>query len=87
MCDFSMKLELYESSFKSIYHFLYWKINFIFNLINYLNFFREKLTQKDFDYRNSIPQGIIHLYTMLLKDFKNYGKKLGVKFPSVKIFI
>ena len=87
MCNFTIKMATYESYFKSIYHFLYWKINFVFNLINYLIFFKEKITQKDFDYKNSIEQGIIYLYTLLLKEFKNYGKKLKIEIPSVKIFI
>ena len=86
MLNTIMKLNLYESSFKTIYHFLYWKINFIFNFINYLIALQEVITQKDFDVKNSVEQGIIHLYSFVSNELKIYGKKLKIEFPSIKIF-
>ena len=86
MFNTTIKLNLYESTFKSIYHFLYWKINFVFNFINYLIALQEVITQKDYDVKNSIEQGIIHLYSFVSNDLKIYGKKLKIEFPSIKIF-
>ena len=86
MCNSSIKLNIYESSFKSKYHYYFWKINFIFNFINYLIAFQEKKTQKDFDYKNHIEQGILHLYSLVSKEIKIYGKNLKIELPSIKIF-
>ena len=88
LCNFAIKIDLYESSFKTIYHFHYWKINCVLNIANYLIAFKEVLTQKDFDNKNSIEQGIIFLYSAVSKYFKIYGKKiLKIEIPSVRIFI
>ena len=87
MCNFSIKIDSYRSSFKSEYHYIYWKINFIFNFINYLIALQEIITQKDFDFKNSIEQGIIYLYSAVAKNLKIYGKKLKIEIPSIKIFI
>ena len=86
MLNTTIKLNIYEKSFKSMYHFLYWKINFLFNFIDYLLALQEIITQKDYDIKNSIEQGIIHLYSFISNDFKIYGKKLKIEFPSIKIF-
>ena len=87
MCDFTIKIDKYESSFKSIYHFLYWKIYFIFNFINYLVSYKDVLNEKDVIHKNKIEQGILHLYEFVAKNLKNYGKKLKIKLPTIKIFM
>ena len=87
MNNFCINLNIYESAFKSIYHFLYWTIYFTFNFINYLIELQETITQKDCDWKNSIEEGIINLYSFISKILKVYAKKVKIELPSINIFI
>ena len=84
---FSIKLNFNESSFQSVYHFFYWKIKLILSFINYLISSKEKINQKDVNFKHIIDQGIINLYTLVLKELKVYGSKLKIEIPSIKILI
>ena len=87
LCNSSLNLDLYASFFKSIYHFMYWKINFIFNYINYLNAFQDIMSKKDFDSQNNVDLAVIHLYTICYKNMKIYANKIKIDLPSTKILI
>ena len=87
MCNSSSKLDLFSSFFKSIYHFYYWKINFLFNYKNYLNTYKDILTNKDHDNINNIETGIIYLYSICYKNMKMYANNLKVEIPSTKILL
>ena len=87
MCNFCINLNIYESAFKSIYHFLYWTIYITFNFINYLIELQETITQKDCDWKNSIEEGIINLYSFASRNLKVYAKKVKIELPSFNIFI
>ena len=87
LCNSSLNLDIYASFFKSIYHFMFWKINFVFNYINYLNAFQDNITKKDFDNQNHIELAVIHLYTICYKNMKIYANKVKIELPSTKILI
>jgi len=87
ICNSLIKFDIYSSSFKSIYHYFFWKINLVFDFISYLVAFQEIITQKDFDSKHSIEKGIIYLYSLASKYLRVYGKKLKIEIPSIKIFI
>ena len=87
MCNFAVKIDTYKSYFKSVYHFLYWKIYFIFNFINYLVSYQDVFNQKDFGCKNRVEQGILYLYSFIAKNLKNYGKKINIELPTIRIFM
>ena len=87
LCNSSFNLDLYASFFKSIYHFMFWKINFVFNYINYLNALQDIMIKKDFNNQNYIEPAVIHLYTICYKNMKIYANKIKIDLPSTKILI
>ena len=85
--DSSLKLNLYKSSFESVYHYYYWIINYILNLINFLITFEEKLPENYMENKNIIKQGMSFLYSICLKYMKEYAKLFNYEIPSIKIFM
>ena len=85
--DSSLKLNLYKSSFESVYHYYYWIINYILNLINFLITFEEKLPENYMENKNIIIQGMSFLYSICLKYMKEYAKLFNYEIPSIKIFM
>ena len=87
MCNSLLKFDLYENTFKSVYHLFYWKINLAFDFINYLVTYQEIMVLKDFDSKNRLEKGIIYLYCLVSKYLKLYGKKIKIEIPSIKILL
>ena len=87
LLDIVRKINVYKEQFDSEYHFFYWAINYILNLVNYLQTFEEKMSPIDIDNKNIIKNGIIFLYTLCIKYMKQYAKIFNYEIPSNKIFI
>ena len=85
--DSSLKLNIYKSFFESEYHFYYWIINYVLNLVNYLITFEEKLLVIEVDNKNTIKKGMTYLYSICLKYMKEYAKLFKYEMPSIKIFM
>ena len=88
--DSSRELKIYKEFFESEYHYFYWIVNFILNLINYLINFEEKIgsvVANDIDNKAFIKQGIIFLYNICIKYLKEYAKVFKYEIPSLKIFM
>ena len=86
MFNSSLKIQNYINDFESDYHYLYWNINYILNLINYSIALEEKLG-KDIDAKNCIDKGMIYLYSSCIKYMKLYAKKIKLELPTVKLFM
>ena len=83
--DSSRDLKIYKDFFESEYHYFYWIINFILNLINFLINFEEKISgifANDIDNKACIKQGILFLYTICIKYFREYAKVFKYEIPS-----
>ena len=76
ICNSSFKLDLLASFFKSIYHFYFLKINFLFNYIDYLIKHKEEVSNKEIDNLNNIETCILYLYSLCFKNMKIYASKL-----------
>ena len=87
LLDSSRKLDIYKDSFESEYHFYFWIVNYILNLINYLSNFEEKISHIDIEGKSIIKQGIIFLYSLSTKYLKQYAKLFKYEIPSIKLFI
>ena len=88
--DSSRDLKIYKDFFESEYHYFYWIINFILNLINFLINFEEKISgivANDIDNKACIKQGILFLYTICIKYFREYAKVLKYEIPSLNFFM
>ena len=87
LLDIINKLNTYKDQFDSEYHFFFWIINYIINLVNYLKDFDDKMSPIDIDNKSIIKKGIIFLYTICIKYLKQYAKIFKYEIPSNKIFI
>ena len=76
------KMKIYMKDFKTEYHYIFWMINFFYNLIDYLN------ALKNDSNKRMISEGLVNAYSICIKYLKLYAfKRKNIFIPDNSILL
>ena len=81
------KITIFEPYFKTIFHFIYWVIHFIFGIIDYFSYFNSMAYIKNDDLKIMTIHVFIYLYNICYKYMKIYLLKKNIILPLNEIYI
>ena len=77
------KMKLYIKYFKSEFHYIYWNINYIYNIIEFLN----KINEENSLSKNDLNKYIIFLHYLCIKYYKEFIYKINYFIPNKNILL
>ena len=75
------KITIFEKYFKTIFHFIFWVLNFIFGIIDFFSYFNSMAYFQNEELKNTSIEVLIYLYNICHKYMKIYLNKKNIILP------